>query len=63
MLRLFILLSYLDSNQDKLNQNQLYCHYTIGHRNWDGEISTFSFFAKKSFTSSPYLFSERPRPE
>ena len=20
----------LDSNQDKLNQNQLYCHYTIG---------------------------------
>lgn len=24
------LLPDLDSNQDKLNQNQLYCHYTIG---------------------------------
>ena len=24
------LLAYLDSNQDKLNQNQLYYHYTIG---------------------------------
>lgn len=23
-------LAYLDSNQDKLNQNQLYYHYTIG---------------------------------
>lgn len=26
-----LLLAYQDSNLDKLNQNQLYYHYTIGH--------------------------------
>jgi hypothetical protein len=27
---LHFLLAHLDSNQDKLNQNQLYYHYTMG---------------------------------
>lgn len=30
MLRGFFLLSYLDSNQDKQNQNLVCYHYTIG---------------------------------